>query len=143
MKVPVDRDFDSFQIGERATHTHIISRELILKFADVSGDCNPLHVDQQYAARTTFGAPIAHGMLLGALVSELIGTELPGVRCLLVKASLEFKKPVFADDVINVIGEVVHKSDASSLLEIAISILRNDDVVVHGVVYTKVVNPHE
>jgi hypothetical protein len=50
---------------------------------------------------------------------------------------------VFADDVINVIGEVVHKSDASSLLEIAISILRNDDVVVHGVVYTKVVNPHE
>jgi len=115
---------------------------MIQTFAELSGDHNPLHVDETYSAKTNFGKPVAHGMLLGALVSELVGMHLPGVRCLLIKESLEFKLPVFAGDAIRVEGKVMHKSEVTRLLEIAITITRGSEVVATGTVHTKVLERH-
>ena len=136
-----DRSFESIRVGETVSREHLITDELIMRFASLSGDHNPLHTDSSYAASTEFGTTVAHGMLLGAFVSELVGMELPGARCLLMKESLEFKKPVFANDAIVVTGTVLHKSVATSILEIAISIMRGADIVAAGTVHTKVITP--
>ena len=88
-----DRQLDSIRIGEEASFERIISNEDVQAFADISGDYNPLHMDDEYASTTEFGRRIVHGMFLGALVSRLIGMHLPGRRALLMEESIEFKNP--------------------------------------------------
>ncbi len=137
-----DRDFSSINVGESCVREHVITRDLIAAFAKLSGDENPLHTDEAYAQSTQFGNVVAHGMLLSSLVSELIGMHLPGRRCLLIKETMEFKLPVFADDTIQIKGTVAHKSEASQLVEIAITISRNDTTVAVGSVHTKILEAH-
>ena len=132
-----DRTFDSLTVGETYLREHLIDAGLVDAFAALSGDANPLHMDGAYAAETPFKKRVAHGMLLGALVSELVGMHLPGKRCLLVKESLEFHHPVFVGETVHISGTLKHKSAATGLLEIAISITRGDEAVATGVVHTK------
>jgi acyl dehydratase len=137
-----DRTFESIEVRETCVRERTITAEDIEIFAKLSGDYNPLHVDAAYATQTQFNKPVVHGMLLGALVSELVGMHLPGMRCLLVKESLEFKLPVFANDTVRIEGVIVHKSEAARLLEIKITITRGADTVAEGVVHAKVLEQH-
>src|SRR3990167_3301720 len=105
-----DRTFESIAIGENASLNHTITAEDVHAFAVVSGDHNQLHVDDAYAKATSFGQRVVHGMFLGALVSQLVGMHLPGKRALLMKESLEFKKPVHIGDTVTVSGTVLAKS---------------------------------
>jgi len=79
----------------------LTERDVIL-FAATSGDVNPVHLDATYAATTTFGEPIGHGMWTGALVSAAIATTLPGPGSIYRGQSLQFKKPVKIGDTITV-----------------------------------------
>ena len=124
--------FESLQVGDYASIDCPITEEDIASFAKLSGDQNPLHVDASYAARTPFGKKIAHGMLLGAFVSQLIGMKLPGHHALLMKESLEFKKPVQSGDLITVRGVVTHKSNATRLIELGFTLIRGDDTIAVG-----------
>jgi acyl-CoA thioesterase FadM len=75
---------------------------------------------------------------MAALVSRLIGMQLPGVRSLLVKESMEFRQPVYIADNLKVSGKILSKSESTRLLEIAVSITRQDVVVARGSVHVKV-----
>lgn len=132
-----DRTLESIAIGESATLARTITAANVDAFAELSGDNNPLHVDEAYAQKTVFGKRVVHGMLLGGLVSQLVGMQLPGRRALLLKESLEFKKPVFIGDTVVVKGKVTHKSDAAQLVELSIEILRNKEVVALGDVHVR------
>lgn len=72
-----------------------IGRDQVLAFADLSGDRNPLHVDEAYAKTTEFGRPIAHGALLAGLVSRVLGMHIPGTESLILSMRLQFPKPLF------------------------------------------------
>ena len=102
------RDLDIFFIapGDRAELTWIVEAAEIESFARLSGDFNPLHVDLAYALGQGFPGPVAHGMLLGAKLSALVGMTLPGRRCLLLEQGLSFVKPIFAGDAITIAAEV-------------------------------------
>src|SRR5947199_8864399 len=65
-------------VGARATRERTITDADIVRFAEVSGDRNPVHLDEEYAARSPFGQRIAHGFLVGSLISATIGMDLPG-----------------------------------------------------------------
>ena len=65
-------------VGQKAEKDFIVTKETGVAYADVSGDKNPLHLDENYAKNTRFGREIAHGMLLGGYISGMIGMELPG-----------------------------------------------------------------
>lgn len=123
---------ESIQVGDHESIECPITEEIIASFAETSGDRNPLHVDEAYAASTPFKKRIVHGMLLGAFVSQLIGMKLPGNNALLVKESLEFKKPAYAGDVVTVRGVVTHKSDATSLIELEFTLVRGDETLAVG-----------
>lgn len=136
----MDKNFQQIKIGDTASFERLITAKDILGFAKLSGDKNPLHLDKKYAAKTKFKEPIVHGMFLGALVSRLIGMELPGRKALLVKESLEFKNPARVGDQVLVRGKVIHKSSALKLLEIAAEILKNKELLVTGSVYVQVLD---
>src|SRR3989344_227582 len=115
MNEATDRAFASISVGEAASFEKIISEDDVRAFAVLSGDYNPLHMDDAYARSTSFGARVVHGMLLAGLVSRLIGMQLPGKRALLMKESLEFKKPVYIGDTVTVEGTLTRVSPATHI----------------------------
>jgi len=93
--IPKDLSIDEISVGDQASFDQVWSKKDVQAFAELCGDMNPIHIDAEYARTTKFGRPIVHGMLLGAACSKLLGMQLPGKRCLYLKQSLTFKKPVF------------------------------------------------
>jgi len=87
-----------FTIGEEATFTKIISDEDITTFAKISGDENPVHVNDAYAQGTMFGGRIAHGILVAGLISAVLGTALPGPGAIYMNQQLRFLAPVRPGD---------------------------------------------
>jgi 3-hydroxybutyryl-CoA dehydratase len=100
--VPIDQ----LKVGDAAESRKTISESDIYLFAGISGDFNPLHVDEQYAQGTPFGARVAHGPLTFALCAGLLGTELPGLGTVAVSNQVEYQRPVYIGDTITVRVEV-------------------------------------
>ena len=89
---------DELEPGMSVSSEQLVSEADIVKFAEVSGDDNPLHLDADYAATTLFGQRIAHGMLGASYISALLGTRLPGAGSVYVSQQLKFKAPVCIGD---------------------------------------------
>lgn len=92
--------FEDLYVGQTASVSRTVSEADILMFAGVSGDTNPVHLDEEFAASTLFGGRIAHGMLSAGLFSAVFGTRLPGPGCIYLSQSLRFKAPVKIGDTV-------------------------------------------
>jgi len=116
----------------------------IESFANLSGDRNPLHMDGAYARERGFADRVAHGFLLGAKVSALIGMFLPGRRCLLVEESLNFPNPVYPGDEVTLSGEVMDTHTDLALVSLKIRGEKKDEggaqSVVRGNVLCKILS---
>jgi phosphotransacetylase/acyl dehydratase len=97
-----NRTFDEIAIGESASLTRTLSKDDIALFAVMSGDVNPAHLDESYAATDMFHRIIGHGMWGGALVSAVLGTRLPGPGTIYLGQDFRFRKPVGLGDTITV-----------------------------------------
>ncbi|ADZ91250.1 MaoC family dehydratase [Marinomonas mediterranea] len=86
--------FEDLSVGLSETYSKTVSKEDVHTFAAVTGDNNPVHLDEEYAANTSFGEPIAHGMLTAGFISAAIGTKLPGPGCIYLEQTLKFRSPV-------------------------------------------------
>ena len=89
-----------FNVGDNASISKTITDADIHAFADVTGDHNPIHLDDEYAATTRFGGRIAHGMLSASLISGVLASELPGAGSVYLSQTLKFVKPVFPGDTV-------------------------------------------
>lgn len=83
--------------GQVYTHEFQFSQDEVNRFAEVTGDKNPVHLDSDYAAKTMFKRPIMHGMLSASLFSKVFGTLFPGEGTIYLKQSLSFLKPMYVD----------------------------------------------
>ena len=90
--------FEDLSEGQSAEMTRVATAAVIEAFAEISGDTNPLHLDESYARTTSFGQRIAHGMLAGAYISAVLGTKLPGPGAVYLTQSLRFRRPVRLGD---------------------------------------------
>jgi 3-hydroxybutyryl-CoA dehydratase len=98
---------DKLSIGQSARFSKTITETDIYLYAGISGDFNPAHVNEQYAAKTFFKTRIAHGMLTASFISTLIGTILPGPGSIYMRQELNFRAPVKIGDTVTAIAEVV------------------------------------
>lgn len=94
------------KLGDKFSNDRIVTDELIRKFAEVSGDYNPIHLDEEIAKTTRFGRRIAHGMLSGAFISSVLGYELTERRIVYLSQTLRFTSPVFIGDTVTTSGTV-------------------------------------
>lgn len=85
---------EDLKLGQSASYTKTVTEADIVKFAEVSGDNNPVHLDEAFAATTMFKGRIAHGMLSAGFISTVIGTKLPGSGTIYMSQTLRFKAPV-------------------------------------------------
>lgn len=97
----------ALEIGATASITRIITDEDVRKFADVSGDVNPIHLDEDYAASTRFGQRIAHGMLSVSIISGILGNTLPGLGTIYLGQNIKFTAPVFIGDEVTATVELI------------------------------------
>lgn len=114
----VELKFDDITLGYTAAFDVLVTADKIDAFAVVSGDTNPLHTDEQYAASTLYGARIAHGMLGGALISRLVGMHLPGKYAVFLSQSLVFRKPILVGMAVKVSGTVIQRIEAVRAIKI-------------------------
>jgi 3-hydroxybutyryl-CoA dehydratase len=101
--------FEDLAVGMEASYAKTITDADIRAFAELSGDVNPVHLSDAFAAGTIFKKRIAHGFLTAALLSTVLGTELPGPGCIYLSQSLKFRAPVYIGD------EVVATAKITSL----------------------------
>ena len=86
---------EDLEVGMSDSFAKTISEADVYGFAGISGDTNPVHINEEYAATTPFGQRIAHGMLSAALISTVAGTKLPGPGAIYVDQQIKFKAPLF------------------------------------------------
>ncbi|WMP16233.1 SDR family oxidoreductase [Thiothrix lacustris] len=136
--------FDEILVGQVAELEHVVTEKDLERFVELSGDDNRLHVDADYAARTSFKKPVAHGMLGVSFISTIIGTRLPGDGALWFSQSLEFLLPVRVGDTLLVRAEVLSKADRTQVIELQTDIFnQNRQKVTTGIAKVKVVEFEE
>lgn len=92
--------FEDLAVGQTAVFAKTVTEADILMFAGVSGDFNPVHINEEFAKASLFKGRIAHGMLSAAFISTVFGTKLPGPGCIYVNQNLRFKAPVRIGDTV-------------------------------------------
>lgn len=92
--------FEDLEVGMEASFQKTVSEADIISYAAVSGDKNPVHLDEDYAQRTMFKGRIAHGMLTASYISAVFGMEMPGPGAIYISQTLNFKAPVRIGDVV-------------------------------------------
>jgi 3-hydroxybutyryl-CoA dehydratase len=122
MNNPLEYSFNEIKIGLAHYFDVTIDEKLEEDFAKISGDFNPLHMDEQYAKKTKFGKRVCHGMLLASFFSKVIGMYLPGKNALYFSQNLNFVGPCFIGDKIIVKGEIIDKSEATKMIKIKTTI---------------------
>ena len=120
-------------VGKFDTSTMVVSGQVVDGFADVTGDHNPIHLDDEAAARTPFGKRIAHGMIGASLISAVIGNKLPGQGTVYIKQNLVFTGPVFLGDEITARVEAVEKLEKPGRWKLKTEVHKgNGDLVITG-----------
>ena len=134
-----DRAYEDIQIGETVSFDRFVDEEAVERFAELSGDYNPLHVDARYAEHTEFGGPIVHGMLLASFFSTLVGMLCPGKRALYLGQELTFRNPLPVNSNVRITGTVERKSDATKIIWLKTTVITDKGmVVVDGTAQVKV-----
>ena len=122
-----------FKVGDTASVTRTFTQEDVEKFAELSGDRNPIHLDEEHAKSTRFGRLIAHGMLTSSLISNVIGNELPGVGSIYLGQTLQFLAPVFPGDTITARATVTSVRADKPILKLETACKnQRDEIVIKG-----------
>jgi 3-oxoacyl-[acyl-carrier protein] reductase len=127
---PRPRPFESFHVGERAAEDIVVGEDHVERFADLTGDRNPLHMDVDFARQVGSGGRVVHGMLVAGFVSRVIGTQLPGPGALWFAQSFMFRAPVRIGDQLHVEVVVRRLSPGIRVLVLGVVVTNQRRVVV-------------
>ncbi len=123
----------ALSIGDIASRSKTFTDEDVRGFAQISGDTNPVHLDDGYAAQTRFGRRLVHGMLTASLLSATLANDLPGEGTIYMSQTLQFKAPVFIGDTITATVEVTAFRPERGIATLATTCTNQDGaVVLHG-----------
>jgi acyl dehydratase len=121
------------KIGDKFSTSKQITDAVIRAFAELSGDYNPIHLDEEFAKNTRFGKRIAHGMISGALISAVLGYELKDRKIVYLSQTLKFTAPVFIDDTVTATATVTNIREDKNIVTIeTICTNQNGEMVVKG-----------
>ena len=128
-----------YKVGNKVAVSKTISETDVYLFAGISGDFNPVHVNKVEAEGSMFGKQIAHGILVGSLISNAIGMHLPGPGTIYMEQDLKFKKPVYIGDTVTAnveIAEIINEN--KNILKLSTRVLnQNSEEVIDGYAVVK------
>lgn len=130
--------FEDLEIGMSERLTKTISSSDVVGFAEITGDRNPIHLSEHFAARTPFGTRIAHGLYTAGLISAVLGTRLPGPGAVYVSQTLNFKAPVKIGDTVEVEVVVAELTPERRRARLTCTCSVGGEVVLDGEAHVKV-----
>jgi 3-hydroxybutyryl-CoA dehydratase len=102
----IGKTIEELRVGDRAEFTKTLSETDVYLYAGITGDLNPAHINEEYAGKTFFKTRIVHGMLLGGLISGVLGSKLPGPGTIYIRQDLHFLAPVRMGDTVTAAVEI-------------------------------------
>ncbi len=127
-------------IGDSVEMSKVFTYDDVKKFAELSGDINPVHLDQTFASTTIFKKPIVHGFLFSSMISALLANKLPGPGSIYIHQELNFKGPVFHGEKVTAIVEIEEIKPEKSIYILKTQCLKNDgEIVLTGKAVIKLV----
>lgn len=123
---------EDLSVGMFAESKMVVDAKKIETFAELSGDFNPIHMDEEFAAASMFGKRIAHGALSASLISAILGNDLPGPGAIFVELNMRFRRPAFIDDEITARAEVAEINEKNGRVKMKVSCSVNGKTIIRG-----------
>ena len=123
---------EDLEVGQSFTTSNVVSDADIVKFSEVTGDVNPIHLDEIYAKDSIFGERIAHGMISAGYISAIFGTNFPGPGSIYLSQSLKFKAPVKIDDTVETKVIITELNERRKRVTLSCECKVGDTVVLTG-----------
>jgi 3-hydroxybutyryl-CoA dehydratase len=130
--------FEDLTLGQTERLAKTVASSDVVGFAEVTGDRNPIHLSEHFAAKTPFGTRIAHGLYTASLISAVLGTRLPGPGALSISQTLNFRAPVRIGDTVDVSVSVTELMPEKFRARLACLCAVGDDIVLDGEAWVKV-----
>ncbi len=125
------------KLGDKISATKVFDSKMVLAYAELTGDFNPVHFDFEFASKTIFGKPIVHGPLVLNFVTTLFATELPGPGTVYLGHDVRYFKPVYYDDKITAILEVIEINSNNHIFIQTTCINQDNEIVLDGIARLK------
>jgi 3-hydroxybutyryl-CoA dehydratase len=126
------KTFADLVVGMQVAIKNTVSEQDVIDFARVSGDHNPLHMDEEYAKQTQFGGRIAHGALTASYISAVLGNDLPGPGAVFMDLNLKFVRPVRIGDTVISTAEVTEMIERGCRVKLAVKGEVEGKIVMRG-----------
>lgn len=130
--------FDDLSLGMRESYSKHVRASDVVGFAEISGDRNPIHLSEHFAAKTPFGGRIAHGLYTASLISAVIGTRLPGPGAIYMSQTLRFLAPVRIGDVVEASVEVIELTEKGNRAKLRCECRVGEMLVLEGEALVKI-----
>ncbi len=125
--------YEELKIGMSASFTKTITETDVYLFAGISGDFNPMHVNEEYSKKTFFGKRVAHGAVPQSLIAPVLGTKLPGLGTVAIEINTRFKRPTYFGDTITAIATVAEKIEKKKWVKMALKFInQRGEMVAEG-----------
>jgi 3-hydroxybutyryl-CoA dehydratase len=134
--------FEDLSLGMTERLSKTVSSSDVVGFAEISGDRNPIHLSEHFAAKTAFGTRIAHGLYTASLISAVLGTRLPGPGAIYISQTLNFRAPVKIGDTVDVTVEVKELVPEKFRARLACTCSVAGEAVLDGEALVKVPSKH-
>src|SRR5687768_5366516 len=129
-KTIVNNNFNmDLKVGDSFSTKRIVTDELIRNFAELSGDFNPIHLDEEFAKNTMFGRRIAHGMLSGAFISAVLGCEFKERKIVYLSQTMKFTSPVFIGDTVTTTATIKNIRTEKGIVTLETTCSKQDGAV--------------
>ncbi|MEL6722058.1 MAG: MaoC family dehydratase [Pseudomonadota bacterium] len=124
---------EELALGMSASYTQTITDSDIKSFAGISGDHNPIHVDENYIEKSRFKKRVVHGLMPTSFFSGIFGTKLPGPGCLYVSQSIQFKKPIYINDTVTATVEIISIDTLSRHIKFKTTCIVRNKTAIDGI----------